>query len=253
MVNILKMIIPPFLKKKLKLSLKKNNFKKFKEKATHLNLDRLIEEFQRAGIKKGDTLFIHSSLKGLGYIENGANTIIDALKQVLTPEGTLIFPTFTIKNSMFETLSNTAFVFNPKTSESTVGSITNHFLNSKDVCRSIHPTHSVAAWGKNAVYITSEHYELETNFGHKTPFGKFLELNGKLMGLGINYAHVTFYHTYEDLNLSKFPEVYLTEKFKTQLMDHNEQVHECETLCHNPEFHKTRIEKSSSTKNKLYH
>lgn len=144
---------------------------------------------------------------------------------------------------MLETLNDDDFIFNPKTSKSTVGSITNHFLKSENVYRSIHPTHSVAAWGKHAKHITSSHYELETNFGLDTPFGKFLALNGKLMGLGINYAHVTFYHTFEDLNLNNFPFVYLPDAFNAKVLNHKGELITCKTLCHNPDFHKTRIEK----------
>ncbi|MFC2176574.1 AAC(3) family N-acetyltransferase, partial [Bacteroidota bacterium] len=182
MKRFLKKIIPESIKEKIKRIVKQIRLLVFKKEATHLSSDQLVKEFKKAGIQKGDALFIHSSLKGLGYIENGAITVIEALKQVVTEEGTLIFPTFTIKGSMYETLSDETLVFDPKSSASTVGYITNQFLKSGNVYRSLHPTHSVAAWGKHAEYITSNHYELSTNFGENTPFGKFLDLNGKVLG-----------------------------------------------------------------------
>jgi aminoglycoside 3-N-acetyltransferase len=239
----MKRFIPFKLKQLFKDFLKKRKFNSFEKSATHLTYDILVEQFINSGFKKGDILFVHSSLKGLGYIENGAKDIIDALKTVITDQGTLIFPTFTINGSMYDTLNDTNHVFDPKSSPSTVGAITNHFRTSKDIFRSLHPTHSVAAWGKYAKHITASHHDLNTNFGQETPFGKFLELNGKLVGLGIDYAHVTFYHVYEDLNLDKFPKVYLPEAINTKILNHQGEELKCQTLCHNSDFHKTRIDK----------
>ncbi len=242
MLQLIKKIVPDFIKNKIKTKIKKEQFKEFKNTAIALTKERLIEEIKKAGIKKGDILFIHSSLKGLGYIENGAQTIIDAFKEVLTDEGTLIFPTFTIDMTMENTLKN-RILFDPKTSPSTVGSITNKFLTNDSVFRSLHPTHSVAAWGKHAKFITQSHHTANSIFGKDTPFGRFLELNGKLLGLGIDYANVTFYHAYEDLNLTQFPSVYLPKPYRVKLKNYNNEEIEIDVKCHNPEFHKTRIEK----------
>ena len=241
--KFIKKLIPAALKKKVKEKKRASDFKKFKESAVTLSKGDLVKGFQNAGIEKGDVLFIHSSLKGLGYIENGAKDVIEAFQEVVGTAGTLIFPTFTMKGSMEATLKDPEYVFDPKTSVSTTGSITNHFMKFKDVHRSIHPTHSVSAWGKHAADICAEHYELDTNFGPGTPFGKFLDLNGKVVGLGIDYGNVTYYHVYEDYNLDKWPEVYISEPFKAKVKDYQGNIHECETYAHNPSFHSSRIEK----------
>ncbi len=242
MIKIIKKIIPQPIKKIVKSKLRKEKFKQFKKDSVVLTKEELVKGFKKSGIEKGDILFIHSSLKGLGYIQNGPQDVIDAFKQVVGEEGTLIFPVFTIDMSMLKTLKSGA-VFCPKSSPSTVGSITNAFLKNENVFRSLHPTHSVAAWGKYAEYITKDHHTAGSNFGDNTPFGRFLELNGKLLGLGIKYDNVTFYHTYEDLHLSKFPKVYLDEPFKAKIKNHQGEELELSVFCHNPEFHKTRIEK----------
>jgi len=245
MLKLIKKIIPEVIKNKIKSKLKKSKFNDFKKTSIILTKTDLIAGIKKAGIKKGDILFIHSSLKGLGYIENGPQTIIDAFKSVIGKEGTLIFPVFTIDMTMEKTLLSDS-VFCPKTSPSTVGAISNYFLKNDFVFRSLHPTHSVAAWGKHAEFITKNHHTANSNFGKDTPFGRFLELNGKLLGLGIKYDNVTFYHTYEDLNLYKFPEVYLPQPFKTTIKNHDDKNIQMAVLCHNPEFHKTRIEKDAT-------
>lgn len=34
-------------------------------------------------------VMVHSSLKSFGHVEGGADTVVDALMELLTPEGTL--------------------------------------------------------------------------------------------------------------------------------------------------------------------
>jgi aminoglycoside 3-N-acetyltransferase len=235
--------LPNFIKNPIKKIIKQKKFKDFKKEAEIISKSDLMLFLRKSGIVEGDDLFIHSSLKGLGYIENGPATLINALKEVVGEEGTLVFPTFTINSSMHETLTDPNHVFNVKTSVSTVGAITNEFLKTKGIKRSLHPTHSVAAWGKNAEFICQGHHLADTNFGVGTPFEKFLSLNGKLVGIGINYAPVTFYHVFEDLNLELFPDVYLKTRFNGVLINNHGEKISTQILCHNPEFHKTRIEK----------
>lgn len=241
-LGLIKKLVPNQIKQRIKSIKKKKDFEQFKKEAEVLTKSDLIKGFISAGIEKGDSLFIHSSLKGLGYIENGAIDIINALQEVVGEEGTLVFPTYSISLSMFDTVNDPDFVFDPDSSPSTVGRITNVFREMPGVVRSLHPTHSIAAWGKNAKYLTEDHYKAKSNFSVDSPFGKFLKLNGKIVGLGINYGNVTFYHTYEDHNLEKFNGVYLPNKYKAK-MKNGDDVIETEIYIHNPEFHKTRIEK----------
>ncbi len=46
------------------------------------------------GLASGDHVVVHSRLSSLGYVVGGADAVIDALQEVLTPEGTLVMPTY---------------------------------------------------------------------------------------------------------------------------------------------------------------
>ena len=46
------------------------------------------------GLKQGDHVVVHSSLSSLGYLEGGADAVIDALEEAVTPDGTLVMPTY---------------------------------------------------------------------------------------------------------------------------------------------------------------
>lgn len=247
MKSIISKLIPKYLKSKLVSFLKRRDFDKFKKDANVVTLKFLIDEISKTGINEGDTVYLQSSLKGLGYIENGPADIINAFKEVIGKKGTLVLPTFTVPISMLDTLSNSENVFNKESSVSSTGAITNAFLKTEGVYRSIHPTHSVTAWGNKAEFITNSHYESGCNFGKGTPFEKLLDLEAKIVGLAVNYGIITFYHVYEDFNLDKFPKVYLPNKFDAKLINKEGELVISKTYCHNPEFHKTRIDKVPKT------
>ena len=43
----------------------------------------IIAALNDVGIRRGDVVIVHSSLKSMGYVEGGADTVIDALLKVL--------------------------------------------------------------------------------------------------------------------------------------------------------------------------
>jgi len=59
----------------------------------------LKRDFKRLGVEKGSIIIMHSSLSKIGWTVGGPVSVIKALTQVLTSEGTLVMPTFTGGNS----------------------------------------------------------------------------------------------------------------------------------------------------------
>ncbi len=54
----------------------------------------LLEQIKVLGIKPQDTLLIHSSMKAIGEVDGGADTVLDAFSEYLAP-GLLVLPTHT--------------------------------------------------------------------------------------------------------------------------------------------------------------
>lgn len=52
----------------------------------------LIEELRTLGIQAGMELEVHSSLSSFGYIEGGAETVIEALMECVTEQGSIFMP-----------------------------------------------------------------------------------------------------------------------------------------------------------------
>lgn len=161
----------------------------------------IVDALNRAGIMRGDLVLVHSSMSPFGYIEGGAETVIDALLEAITDTGTLLMPTFT--NSPIymggDSLSRRGFrPFNPATSKAWTGRVTNSFLRRPGVMRNAHPTHSVAGIGPLTEACLGDHRETDSPTGHTSPFGKLLEHGGKMLWFGADLASTTFFHFLED-------------------------------------------------------
>ncbi len=196
---------PTFIKKFIKEILKKvrrTQSKMFQRRVTKESLKR---DFSRIGIKDGDTIMFHSSLSRLGDVQGGAETVIDALLEVVGKEGTVVAPTFHRVSLTAGDYSNDLVpCFDARHTPSGVGKISEAFRNRKDSLRSCHPTHSVAAIGRNASYIVKDHHKCDTPFSKGSPFDRIMELGGKWLFLAVDIDKFTVYHVFED-NCAEFP------------------------------------------------
>ena len=74
----------------------------------------IVAGLHALGIQEGDLLQVHSSLSALGYVQGGAEAVVDALLQAVGASGTVMVPTFN---------HGTVAVFDPATSPSVSGAI----------------------------------------------------------------------------------------------------------------------------------
>lgn len=155
----------------------------------------LLDAIINIGIKPSDTLLIHSSMKAIGEVDGGADTVLDAFIEYLKDDGLLIFPTHTWKQ-----MSDEYNVFNPMTEPSCVGLLTNLFRERPGVIRSLHPTHSVAALGKDAEEYTSGEEQYDTPCSRNGCWGKLYDRKAKILFLGCSLQRNTYLHGVEEWN-----------------------------------------------------
>lgn len=158
----------------------------------------LIEEGIRgSGIDSGDWIFLHSSLKSLGRVEGGAVTVINAFRSVLGQEGLLITPSLSFTACNPEKNPGLK-AWNKRTTPSRVGRISDTLWRMPEAARSDHPTHSVAAAGKEAEeYVSGHSCELPV-FSLKSPYKKHVQRNAKLVFLGVHLGTNTTLHAFEE-------------------------------------------------------
>jgi len=173
----------------------------------HFNREALEADLSRMNIRRGDTLFVHSSMRSIGFVEGGAATVIGALQEAVGPNGTVVVPTFYMPGgTIVATCALTDYVFDARTHGTHMGRIPEEFLRTSGIFRSVHPTHSVSAWGRHARFLTESHHKAPSIFGLGSPWQRLLELDSaKIFGLGVSMGPITFYHVLEDSMGSAFP------------------------------------------------
>lgn len=154
----------------------------------------LINALKHVGILPTDTLLVHSSMKAVGQVDGGADTVLDAFIEYLQ-EGLVIFPTHTWKQ-----MNDEYNIFDPKTEPSCVGVLTNLFRQRDGVIRSLHPTHSVAALGRDAREYTSGEEQFDTPCARNGCWGKLYDRKAKILFLGCSLKRNTFLHGVEEWN-----------------------------------------------------
>lgn len=157
------------------------------------------EVLMSLGIQKGDTVLFHSSLKSFGSVDGGADAVIDAFLETVGDSGTVIVPTLVQKN--FQDAYSTWYMDKP----SDTGYITEVFRKREAAVRSDQATHSVAAIGKAAQYIVSDHgksgerYGIygSTPFAKASPWQKMYDENAKVVLVGVGFESLTHKHLWE--------------------------------------------------------
>ena len=158
-----------------------------------VNYNEACSAFQRLGVAHGDTLLFHSSIKSIGWVDGGASAIAEALVSAVGPDGTLVAPTFT-----FARVPEAVPVIDPATDGCDTGAINAAVLRRPEATRSLALTHSFAVIGPHQTDICDIPPEI-CPLGADGPFGRLMELDAKILLLGVAYTHCTAGHFAEYL------------------------------------------------------
>ncbi|TLG72537.1 aminoglycoside N(3)-acetyltransferase [Culicoidibacter larvae] len=173
----------------------------------------VIHQLHDAGIEQGDTVLLHSSLSGIGYVVGAERTIIEAFLEVLGEAGTLITPA---QNGYDN--GDPQYWMNPPLPEEwwqpvrenfppfcyyspirVMGQMPNYLHRLPGVQRSLHPTTSFLAKGANAEQVCMQS-EIFPMFGKNSPLAKMYKLDAKIVMLGTDYETCTALHYAEVLS-----------------------------------------------------
>ena len=147
----------------------------------------LAKQLEDLGVRKGGVLLVHTSFRAARPVEGGPLGLIAALREALGPEGTLVMPTMTDGES----------VFDPKTTPTTdMGIVAETFWRKEGVVRSTHPGGSFAAEGPHAEMICAPQ-PLSPPHGPDSPVGRVHDLGGQVLLLGVGHSEDTTLHLAE--------------------------------------------------------
>ena len=173
--------------------------------------ESLRADLAALGVRAGEILMVHSSLRRVGYVVGGPVTLIRALLEPLGPAGTLVMPCESpqcadpgawndarVAPQWLDTIREHLPVFDPATTPTTMGVLAEAFRTFPGTRRSFHPLVSVCAYGSKAAEITARH-SLEFCEGRGTPFEKLYDLDARILLLGVGFDRCTTLHYAESL------------------------------------------------------
>lgn len=158
---------------------------------------RLLEA---AEIPRDGVLFMHSAFRGLSARGYRAEAFIEGLIEYMAP-GTLVMPTMT-----WRVVTPASPWFDELETASHVGVIPELFRLAYATHRSLHPTHSVAAVGRQAAELTATHHHSDTPCPLTSPYGIARRMDAHVLLLGIGLERCTAIHHAEEMVA---PDIYL--------------------------------------------
>ncbi len=178
----------------------------------------LGKDLQAIGVQAGTVLMVHCSLSAMGWVSGGAVTVLEALLDVLGPEGTLVMPAHSNQ------LTDPANWVDPpapvewhpairdtlpaydllRTPTRGMGCVAELFRTWPGARRSAHPAYSVAALGRAAEQITALH-PLDCPMGEASPLRTLYDLAAQILLIGVGYDTCTILHLAEHRALPEMP------------------------------------------------
>jgi aminoglycoside 3-N-acetyltransferase len=192
-----------------------------------LRLSALRDALYEHGVRRGDTLMVHSGLSKINVVDNrtggagapaatppeGAAFVLETLRDVVGLEGTLVLPTFpkypnepdylSKKNDGREVLR-----YDPATTPSKSGLMTEIFRTMPGVVRSRYPLQTISAIGPQAQWLVRSSVGPVRGLLHgpNSPYARLVEAKAWVVSLGIPLIDFcTVVHAAEDSRYDEWP------------------------------------------------
>ena len=154
--------------------------------------ERLVCDLELLGIQPGDHLGLGISLRSIGSVAGGPDTLIDALLEAVGPNGTLIIPAFTQPFPRTATATGgIERVFDPARTPAYTGLVSETFRQRRAAIRSQHPVCSFVALGRLARQLTEGH---DADAPAYLPYSRLASCGGSVLCVGIGDNLVAFRH-----------------------------------------------------------
>lgn len=152
-------------------------------------VDEILAQCCSLGVERGGVLLVHTSFRAVRPVEDGPRGLIRALLSAVGPAGTLVMPTMTDGETLFDPRTTATFE---------MGVVAETFWRMEGVVRSTHPGGSFAACGPHADRICAPQ-PLEPPHGLDSPPGRIYALDGQVLLLGVTESESTTLHVAESV------------------------------------------------------
>jgi aminoglycoside 3-N-acetyltransferase len=182
--------------------------------------DLIASDLRSLGLRPGQDLIVHSSLRKVGPLAGGPATLLAAIRDVVD-NVTLVVPTQTTWNSLTSQAFRTATAgldadararyiaalpgFDQASTPSAgMGAFAEYVRTQPDAQRSAHPQSSFAALGPRAASAMSRH-DLNCHLGERSPLGWLYDAGAAIALIGVGYSACTAFHLAEYLLPGELP------------------------------------------------
>lgn len=155
-----------------------------------LSKNDIVQGLYKLGVKERMSIEVHSSLSSLGYVKGGAETVIEALKEVVGEEGSIFMPALRLSRDLpldekdkQNGLMRKIKVLSTDEPVSAMGIIADTFRLMPDTLVG-DGTFAASAWGEHAVEV-------------KYMFKYLIENAGKAVMIGVDIYSLTAMHHVE--------------------------------------------------------
>ncbi|MFJ6443450.1 aminoglycoside N(3)-acetyltransferase [Streptomyces sp. NPDC091649] len=162
------------------------------------------------GVRPGDVLLVHASLRSLGPVADGARGVLAGLRRAVGPKGTLVVPAFTPENSdtsphyrdrvrgldarAVDAVRASMPPYDPSlTPAPSMGALAESVRTAAGAGRSAHPQTSFAALGPGAGRLLAGH-RADCHLGEDSPLARLYDADARILLLGTGYATCTAFH-----------------------------------------------------------
>ena len=154
---------------------------------------QLIDDIRSMGILPDDTVLIHTSMRAIGDVEGGADTVIDAFSEVLT-DGLLLVPTHT-----WAVVTPKNPVYDVRTTVPNIGALPRVAAFRSDGYRSLHPTHSMWAKGVGAAEYVAGEERAPSPGAPGFAWARLADVGAKILLIGVLNNRNTFIHAVDEI------------------------------------------------------
>jgi len=157
-----------------------------------LSYQEMLDGFRQINIRAGATAVVHTSYKSLGGVVGGVDAVIDAMQELVGPQGTVMFPAFN-----FQSWTETHY-FDVLETPSKMGMITEMARLRPGALRTPHPIYSFSVLGPRAEEF-SKTEDVEA-YGANSAFALFHKLNATIISIGLDFNNSFSMHHYIEYN-----------------------------------------------------
>ena len=167
-----------------------------------INRHDVLKMFDELGISSDSVVTVHTSLKSIGGIEGGAEGLLDYYTELLK-DGLLIVPTHT-----WAVINRENPVYRVRETVPNIGVFpcvcAKEAFRRENAVRSLHPTHSVAVFGRGCDKFAAGEENARSRTPVKGVWGRFYDVDAKVLMIGVGLERNTYMHSVDE-EVNPFP------------------------------------------------